>query len=60
LPGRIGETTPMALQKRRIDRAQRVRSQRVWWERHGAFVRGLLTGLVVSGLGTWIWNAFSA
>ncbi len=50
----------MALQKRRIDRAQRVRSQRVWWERHGAFVRGLLTGLMLSGLSAWIWTAFAA
>jgi hypothetical protein len=42
------------MQRRRIDRAQRMRARRVWWERNGAFVRGLLTGSVVTGLAAWI------
>ncbi len=50
----------MAFQKRRIDRAQRVRSQRVWWERNGAFFRGLLTGLTLAGVAAWIYSAFTA
>jgi hypothetical protein len=33
---------------RRIDRAQRIRAQRVWWERNGSFLRGLFTGVVVT------------
>jgi len=44
----------MAMQKRRIDRAQRFRARRVWWERHGAFARGLLTGSLVTLLTVWI------
>ncbi|WP_293453204.1 hypothetical protein [Phenylobacterium sp.] len=42
------------MQRRRIDRAQRMRARRVWWERHGAFVRGLFTGSLVTGLAAWI------
>lgn len=50
----------MALQKRRIDRAQRMRSQRVWWERNGAFIRGLATGLVLAAVAFWIWTAWTS
>jgi hypothetical protein len=42
------------MQRRKVDRAQRMRARRVWWDRHGAFVRGLLTGSVVTGVGAWI------
>lgn len=42
------------MQRRRIDRAQRMRARRVWWERHGAFVRGLLTGSVITALVAWV------
>jgi hypothetical protein len=42
------------MQRRKVDRAQRIRARRIWWERNGAFVRGLLTGGVLTGLGAWI------
>jgi hypothetical protein len=42
------------MQRRKIDRAQRMRARRVWWERHGAFVRGLLAGSVVTALAAWV------
>ena len=42
------------MQRRKVDRAQRMRARRVWWERNGAFVRGLLTGSSVTALGAWI------
>ena len=32
------------MQRRKVDRAQRMRARRIWWERNGAFVRGFLTG----------------
>jgi len=35
---------------RRMDRAQRMRARRVWWERNGAFVRGAIFGAVVTAL----------
>ena len=44
----------MAMQKRRIDRAQRFRARRIWWDRHGAFSRGLVTGVGIALLGVWI------
>jgi hypothetical protein len=37
--------------RRRLDRAQMIRSRRLWWERNGAFVRGLATGVLLSVLG---------
>lgn len=42
------------MQRRRIDRAQRMRARRVWWDRHGAFVRGLVTGTLVTAAAAWI------
>jgi len=42
------------MQRRKVDRAQRMRARRVWWERHGAFVRGLVTGSGVTAVGAWI------
>lgn len=42
------------MQRRRIDRAQRIRGRRIWWERHGAFVRGLLTGSAVTAIAAWV------
>lgn len=48
--GRLGQTAPMAVRRRKVDRAQRLRSRGQWWARHGAFLRGVITGLAVSGL----------
>ncbi|MDB5454076.1 MAG: hypothetical protein JWO33_2654 [Caulobacteraceae bacterium] len=48
----------MAVQRRTLDRAQRMRARRQWWERNGAFARGLLTGLAVMAIGgllVWGW-----
>ena len=42
------------MSRRRPDRAQSLRSRRVWWTRHGAFVRGLLTGVAITALAVWI------
>ena len=42
------------MQRRKVDRAQRMRARRVWWERNGAFVRGFLVGGVLCGGGVWI------
>jgi hypothetical protein len=36
------------MKKRRIDRAQSLRARRLWWDRHGAFSRGLATGIVLA------------
>lgn len=42
------------MQRRKVDRAQRMRARRIWWERNGAFVRGVLTGVVITSLAAWI------
>lgn len=42
------------MQRRKVDRAQRMRARRIWWERHGAFVRGVLTGTVLTAVVAWI------
>ncbi|MBJ7411576.1 MAG: hypothetical protein JHD15_14595 [Phenylobacterium sp.] len=42
------------MQRRKVDRAQRMRARRIWWERNGAFVRGFLTGTVLTAVGAWI------
>jgi hypothetical protein len=42
------------MQRRRLDRAQRMRARRIWWERHGAFVRGALTGSLLTALVAWL------
>jgi len=42
------------MQRRKVDRAQRMRARRIWWERNGAFFRGLLTGVVLTAIGAWI------
>jgi hypothetical protein len=42
------------MQRRKVDRAQRMRARRIWWERNGAFVRGMLTGTVVTAIGAWL------
>jgi hypothetical protein len=42
------------MQRRKVDRAQRMRARRVWWERNGSFVRGMLTGTVMTAIGAWI------
>ena len=46
------------MQRRKIDRAQRMRARRVWWERNGAFVRGLLTGSIVTAVGALLLQMF--
>lgn len=52
LPPSSGERDVM--QRRKVDRAQRMRARRIWWERNGAFVRGALTGSVVTAIAAWI------
>ena len=47
------------MQRRKIDRAQRMRARRVWWERNGAFVRGLATGSVVTAIAAWLLQMFT-
>jgi hypothetical protein len=42
------------MQRRKIDRAQRMRARRIWWERNGAFVRGFLVGGVLTAAGAWV------
>ena len=42
------------MQRRKVDRAQRMRARRIWWERNGAFVRGALTGSIVTGVVAWL------
>lgn len=42
------------MQRRKVDRAQRIRARRIWWERNGAFVRGFLAGTALTALGAWI------
>ncbi|MDO9430963.1 MAG: hypothetical protein V4820_09935 [Pseudomonadota bacterium] len=44
----------MAIGRRRIDRAQRFRARRIWWDRHGAFMRGMVTGAALCALVMWI------
>ena len=52
LEGRRGEGRGM--QRRKVDRAQRMRARRVWWERNGSFVRGALTGSVLTAIAAWL------
>jgi hypothetical protein len=33
-----------------MDRAQRMRAQRLWWERNGAFFRGAMFGAVLTAV----------
>ncbi|HEX7884764.1 MAG TPA: hypothetical protein VF474_02195 [Phenylobacterium sp.] len=42
------------MQRRKVDRAQRMRARRIWWDRNGAFVRGLLTGIGVTTVSAWV------
>lgn len=42
------------MQRRKVDRAQRIRARRIWWERNGAFVRGALTGGVITAIAAWV------
>ena len=42
------------MHRRKVDRAQRMRARRIWWEGNGAFVRGALTGSVVTAIAAWI------
>jgi len=42
------------MQRRKVDRAQRIRARRIWWERNGSFVRGALTGSLVTAVAAWI------
>lgn len=39
---------------RRMDRAQRMRAQRLWWERNGAFFRGFLFGVLMTAIVAWV------
>ncbi len=40
--------------RRRPDRAQTMRSRRLWWTRNGAFVRGMMAGVALTLAITWI------
>ncbi|MDB5418055.1 MAG: hypothetical protein JWP50_1474 [Phenylobacterium sp.] len=42
------------MSSRRMDRAQRMRAQRMWWERNGAFFRGFLLGVVITAIVAWL------
>lgn len=42
------------MQRRKVDRAQRMRARRIWWDRNGSFLRGFLLGSIVTALGSWI------
>jgi hypothetical protein len=42
------------MQRRKVDRAQRMRARRIWWERNGAFVRGAFTGCVLTAVVAWV------
>ncbi|MFN9849465.1 MAG: hypothetical protein ACK56C_13945 [Alphaproteobacteria bacterium] len=42
------------MQRRKVDRAQRMRARRIWWERNGSFVRGFVVGSGLTALGAWI------
>jgi hypothetical protein len=37
-----------------MDRAQRMRAQRLWWERNGAFFRGAVFGSAITAVVLWI------
>jgi hypothetical protein len=47
------------MQRRKVDRAQRMRARRVWWDRNGAFVRGFVVGAAVASLGAWLIQFFN-
>ncbi|WP_240606493.1 hypothetical protein [Phenylobacterium kunshanense] len=42
------------MQRRKVDRAQRMRARRIWWERNGAFVRGFLVGVALTAFVAWL------
>ncbi|MBX3485005.1 hypothetical protein [Phenylobacterium sp.] len=42
------------MQRRKVDRAQRMRARRIWWERNGAFVRGAFTGSFLTAIVAWV------
>lgn len=42
------------MQRRKVDRAQRMRARRIWWDRNGAFFRGALTGCILTALVAWL------
>jgi len=42
------------MSRRRPDRAQTLRSRRVWWTRNGPFVRGMISGIVLTLVAAWI------
>lgn len=41
-------------QRRRLDRAQRTRARRQWWERHGAFASGVAVGAIGALASVWL------
>jgi hypothetical protein len=50
----ISKVTAMAIRRKRVDRAQRFRARRVWWERHGPFAKGALTGSIATLMVIWL------
>jgi hypothetical protein len=47
------------MQRRKVDRAQRMRARRIWWDRNGAFVRGALVGSGVTAVAAWLIQTLS-
>ena len=41
------------MQRRKVDRAQRMRARRIWWDRNGAFVRGFGVGVALTAGVAW-------
>jgi len=44
----------MAIERRAVDRAQRMRARRQWWDRNGASARALLAGVAILALIAWV------
>ena len=44
----------MALKRRGMDRAQRLRARKAWWARNGAFMRGMMLGIVMMAAASWL------
>jgi hypothetical protein len=43
-----------AMKRRGMDRAQRMRAQRAWWARNGAFMRGMMLGIALMAAAGWL------
>jgi hypothetical protein len=45
------------MSRRRPDRAQTLRTRRLWWTKNGAFVRGMIVGASLALVAVWILQA---